>query len=61
VNFKKALSWVAIVFVVYYLATQPAGAAHFVHSVFGWLQGPGTRCRRSSTTFSQPQAAPPLR
>ena len=41
-NVKKALSWVAIIFVVYYLATQPTGAAHFVHSVFGWLQGAGT-------------------
>ena len=40
-NVKKALSWVAIIFVVYYLATQPTGAAHFVHSVFGWLQGAG--------------------
>jgi hypothetical protein len=41
VNLKKALSWAAIIFVVYYLATQPTGAAHFVHSVFGWLHGAG--------------------
>jgi hypothetical protein len=41
VNLKKVLSWVLIIFVVYYLATQPAGAAHFVHSVFGWLQSAG--------------------
>ena len=40
-NLKKVLSWVLIVFVVYYLATQPTGAAHFVHSVFSWLHGAG--------------------
>jgi hypothetical protein len=40
-NAKKILSWVLIIFVVYYLATQPAGAAHFVHGVFNWLHGAG--------------------
>ena len=45
-NAKKAISWVLIIFVVYYLATQPAGAAHFVHSVFGWLQGAGNSLSR---------------
>jgi hypothetical protein len=38
---KKALSWAALAFVVYYLATQPTGAAHFVHGVFTWLHGAG--------------------
>jgi hypothetical protein len=38
---KKILTWVAIAFVVYYLATQPAGAAHFVHSAFNGLQNAG--------------------
>jgi hypothetical protein len=38
---KKVLTWAAVVFVVYYLATQPAGAAHFVHGVFTWLHSAG--------------------
>ena len=38
---KKVLTWAAIAFVVYYLATQPTGAAHFVHGVFNWLHGAG--------------------
>jgi hypothetical protein len=36
---KKVATWAAIAFVVFYLATQPAGAAHFVHGVFSWLHG----------------------
>jgi hypothetical protein len=36
---KKVLTWAAIAFVVYYLVTQPAGAAHFVNGVFNWLKG----------------------
>ena len=34
---KKVLTWAAIIFIVYYVATSPAGAAHFVHGAFGWL------------------------
>ncbi len=44
---KKVATWAAIAFVVYYLATQPAGAAHFVHGVFNWLHGAGN----SMSTF----------
>lgn len=40
-NAKKVLTWVLIIFVVYYLATQPTGAAHFVHGVFNWLHSAG--------------------
>jgi hypothetical protein len=38
---RKLLSWAAIIFVVYYLATQPAAAAGLVHQAFGWLQQAG--------------------
>jgi hypothetical protein len=38
---KKLLTWVAIIFVVYYLTTQPGGAAGLVHQAFGWLQHAG--------------------
>jgi hypothetical protein len=38
---KKILTWVAIVFVAYYLATQPEGAAHVVHSAFNGLHNAG--------------------
>ncbi len=38
---KKVLTWGAIVFVIYYLATSPSGAAHFVHGAFNWLHAAG--------------------
>jgi hypothetical protein len=38
---RKVITWAAILFVVYYLATQPSGSAHFVHSVFNWLHDAG--------------------
>jgi hypothetical protein len=38
---KKVLTWALIIFVVYYLATNPHGAADFVKGVFHWLQGAG--------------------
>jgi len=39
---KKILTWVAIAFVFYYLATQPAGASHVVHSAFNGLLTAGS-------------------
>lgn len=36
---KKVITWAIVIFIVYYLATNPAGAAHFVHGVFNWLRG----------------------
>lgn len=44
---KKIIGWAIVIFIVYYLATDPHGAAHFVHGVFTWLQGAG----RSLATF----------
>jgi Na+(H+)/acetate symporter ActP len=28
---KKVATWAAIIFVVFYLVTQPTGAAHLIH------------------------------
>ncbi len=38
---KRILTWAAIAFVVYYLATDPQGAAGFVSGALHWLQGAG--------------------
>jgi hypothetical protein len=38
---KKVLTWALIIFVVYYLATQPVGAAHVVHQAFSGLHSAG--------------------
>jgi len=43
---KKVLTWGGIIFVVYYLATSPTGAAHFVHSAFNWLHQAGNSMSR---------------
>lgn len=38
---KKLITWAIVVFIVYYLATNPHGAADFVKGVFHWLEGAG--------------------
>jgi hypothetical protein len=38
---KKVITWAIVVFIVYYLATNPTGAADFVKGVFHWLEGAG--------------------
>ena len=38
---KKVITWAIVIFIVYYLATNPHGAALFVRGVFHWLQGAG--------------------
>lgn len=38
---KKVITWAIVVFIVYYLATNPHGAAAFVRGVFHWLEGAG--------------------
>jgi hypothetical protein len=34
---KKIITWAVVLFVVFYVATQPAGAAGFVHHAFNGL------------------------
>ncbi|HEY2551938.1 MAG TPA: hypothetical protein VGI64_15310 [Streptosporangiaceae bacterium] len=38
---KKVITWAIVLFIVYYLATNPHGAAIFVRGIFHWLQGAG--------------------
>jgi hypothetical protein len=41
-NLKKILTWALVLFVVYYLATQPVGAAHVLHHAYNGLHQAGT-------------------
>jgi hypothetical protein len=41
VKIKTILGWAVVIFIVYYLATQPVGAAHSVHSIFDGLRSAG--------------------
>jgi hypothetical protein len=34
---KKIISWAIVLFIVFYIATQPTGAAGFVHSAYNGL------------------------
>ncbi len=38
---KKVLTWAAVAFVIYYLATNPGGAGHFVTHVLAGLKTAG--------------------
>jgi len=38
---KKVLTWAAIAFVIYYLATSPDGAANVVTCALNWLKSAG--------------------
>jgi hypothetical protein len=38
---KKILTWAIVIFIVFYLATQPVGAAHALHSAFNGLHSAG--------------------
>ncbi len=38
---KKVLTWAAVAFVIYYLATSPTGAANVVTGAIDWLKEAG--------------------
>jgi hypothetical protein len=38
---KKILTWGGVIFVVYYLATSPTGAANVVDGALSWLKSAG--------------------
>jgi hypothetical protein len=38
---RKILTWGAVIFVIYYLATSPSGAANVVTSALDWLKSAG--------------------
>jgi hypothetical protein len=38
---KKVITWGIVIFVIYYLVSNPAGAANVVHSTFNGLRSIG--------------------
>ncbi len=41
-NMKKVLTWGLVIFLIYYLASQPVSAANAVHSGFNLLKTTGS-------------------
>ena len=39
---RKIITWGAVLFVIFYVVTDPTGAAGFVHGVIGWLHTAAT-------------------
>lgn len=39
---KKIVGWLVVIFLVYYLLSQPAGAANAMHGLFNMLKSAGT-------------------
>jgi hypothetical protein len=48
---KKVITWAIVLFIVYYLATQPTGAANFVHHVFNGLHSAANSMSRFVNTL----------
>jgi hypothetical protein len=38
---RKVIGWVVVIFIIYYLATNPTGAAHAMHSALNGLKSAG--------------------
>ena len=49
---KKLLTWAAIIFVVFYLVTQPASAGHLITSGFHGLHSAGSSLARFVNSLS---------
>jgi hypothetical protein len=43
---RKVVTWAIVLFVVYYLATNPTGAAHALHQAFNGLKSAGNSMSR---------------
>ncbi len=43
---RKVITWAIVVFIIYYLATDPTGAAHALHSAFNGLKSAGDSMAR---------------
>ena len=43
---RKVITWAIVLFVVYYLATNPTGAAHALHQAFNGLKHAGDSMSR---------------
>jgi hypothetical protein len=48
---KKVITWAIVIFVVYFLATQPSTSAGFVHSWFNAVRDVGTSLSRFVTSL----------
>ena len=43
---RKVLAWAVVIFIIYYLATNPSGAAHALHAAFNGLKSAGNSMSR---------------
>jgi hypothetical protein len=43
---RKVILWAIVIFIVYYLATDPTGAAHVLQSAFNGLKSAGNSMSR---------------
>ena len=43
---RKVILWAIVIFIVYYLATDPSGAAHVLQSAFNGLKSAGNSMSR---------------
>ena len=39
---KPIITWTIVIFLAYYLVTQPTGAGHFIHSILNGLKSAGS-------------------
>lgn len=39
---KPIITWAIVIFLAYYLVTQPTGAGHFIHSILNGLKSAGS-------------------
>jgi len=40
-NAKKVITWAVVIFLAYYLVTQPTGAGHVMHNLLNGLKSAG--------------------
>jgi hypothetical protein len=43
---RKVITWAIVIFIIYYLATDPTGAAHALQSAFNGLRSAGNSMAR---------------
>ncbi len=39
---KKIITWAIVIFIIFYIATEPSGAAGIVHSIYNGLHSAAT-------------------
>jgi hypothetical protein len=39
---KKIITWAIVIFIIFYIATEPSGAAGVVHSIYNGLHSAAT-------------------